>query len=190
MAKKRSAQLDAEIQQFLSGIQRKPSLKTRPELDAAIDRILGGTWPAQLAADGAGAERYEVANALGFRYPKKVPSKPKSITGTNLFALTDMVLQHGPEFPSRVDATRAPHLKRCFQLGLIEAKNPSTMRLTPSGREMVADNLIRDIERESKYQPREHESVRPDLRAEILERDRAVQRGKLADLERALAKLR
>ena len=142
MAKKRSAQLDAEIQQFLSGIQRKPSLKTRPELDAAIDRILGGTWPAQLAADGAGAERYEVANALGFRYPKKVPSKPKSITGTNLFALRALVEQYGPNsLPNRVEQVHAPHLQRCYKAGLIAPNGDGrTLHLTEAGRHALETN--------------------------------------------------
>jgi len=180
MAKKRSAQLDQEIRAALARIPKNPGLKTRAQLDAEIDAILG---------EGLAAERYEVAQALGFRYPKKSPSKPKSLTGVNLFALSNMVIQHGPTFPARMDAVDRPHIKRAVDLGYAELINGS-IRLTDAGREVVADNLISDIAREERYQPRENTLAAPELRAELLERDRAVHQQKLNKLESALAKLR
>ena len=180
MAKKRSAQLDQEIRAALARIPKKPGLKTRAQLDAEIDTILG---------EGLAAERYEVAQALGFRYPKKAPSKPKSLTSVNLFALSNMVIQHGPTFPARMDAVDRPHIKRAIDLGYAELINGS-IRLTDAGREVVADNLISDIAREERYQPRENTLAAPELRAELLERDRAVHQQKLNKLESALAKLR
>lgn len=180
MAKKRSAQLDQEVREALAKIPRKP-LKTREQLDAEIDAVLAG---------GLAAERHEVAEALGFRYPKRAPSKPKSLTGTNLFALTEMVLEHGPEFPSRMHAVHHPHLKRALDLGYIEPASASTVKLTPAGREVVADQIVKDIDRVSRYTPQVSPIVRPELRDEVLARERAKHQAELDKLERAIAKLR
>lgn len=180
MAKKRSTQLDAEIREALAQIPKKPSIKTRAQLDAEIDAVLAG---------GLAAERHEVARALGFRYPKKPPSKPKTLTGVNLFALANQVIEHGPTFPARLAAVDRPHIKRAIDLGYAEPVNGS-IRLTEAGREVVADAIVQDIAREERNPPRENLLARPELRAEILDRDRAVHQQKLDKLERALAKLR
>ena len=180
MAKKRSAQLDQEIRDALARIPRKPGLKTRDQLDAEIDAILAG---------GLSAERFEVAQALGFRYPKKAPPKKMTLTGTNLFALTQMVIEHGPEFPSRMAAVDAPHIKRTLALGLVEAKN-GTLRLTETGRELVEREIEKDLARQSSYTPQVSPLVKPELRDEVLARERAQHQAKLEKLERALTKLR
>lgn len=181
MGKKRTAQLDQEIREALAKISKQPSLKTREQLDAEIDTILAGGLP---------AERYEVARALGFQYPKRPPPKKMTITGVNLFALKQLVLEHGPVFPKRLPAVDAPHIKRTMQLGLVEPKNSSSLQLTETGREMVADAIISDIERESKYTPRVSDLVRPDLREQVMDRERAAHQSKIDRLERALAQLR
>ena len=180
MAKKRTTQLDQEIREALGRIPKKPGLKTREQLDTEIDAILAGGLP---------AERYEVAGALGFRYPKKAPPKKMTLTGTNLFALTQMVIEHGPEFPNRMPAVDLPHIKRTLALGLIEAKN-GTLRLTETGREMVEREIEKDLARESSYTPRVSSLVKPELRDEVMERERAQHRAKLEKLERALSRLR
>lgn len=181
MAKKRTAQLDQEIREALARIPKKPGLKTREQLDAEIDAIL---------AQGLPAERYEIAKALGFRYPKRPPSKPKSLTSVNLFALANMVIEHGgPTFPARLAAVDRPHIKRAIDLGYAELVNGS-IRLTEAGREVVADDIVQDIERAEQHPPRENTLARPELRAEILDRDRAVHQQKIDKLERALAKLK
>ena len=181
MAKKRSAQLDQEIREALDRIPKKPGLKTRDQLDTEIDAVLAGGLP---------AERYEVAQALGFRYPKKLPPKKMTLTGVNLFALTQMVIELGPEFPSRMDAVDAPHIKRTLALGLIEAKNGGTLRLTATGRERVEREIEKDLARELGYTPRVSAIVKPDLRDEVLAREQGKQRAKVEKLERALARLR
>jgi hypothetical protein len=181
MAKKRTAQLDQEIREALARLPKKTGLKTREQLDAEIDTILAGGLP---------AERYEVAQALGFRYPKKAPPKKMTLTGTNLFALTRMVIEHGPEFPSRMDAVDAPHIKRTLALGLLEAKNGSTLRLTETGRELIEREIEKDLARASSYTPRVGAIVRPELREEVLAREQGKQRAKVEKLESALAKLR
>jgi hypothetical protein len=181
MAKKRSAQLDQEISEALARIPKKPGLKTREQLDAEIDAIL---------AQGLPAERYEVAQALGFRYPKKAPPKKMTLTGTNLFALTQMVVEHGPEFPSRMDAVHFPHIQRTLALGLIETKNGGTLRLTETGRDLVEREIEENLARESIHTPQVSTLVKPELRDEVLAREQGKQRAKVEKLERALASLR
>lgn len=180
MAKKRTAQLDQEIREALSRIPKKPGLKTREQLDAEIDVILAGGLP---------AERYEVAQALGFRYPKTAPPKKMTLTGTNLFALTQKVIEHGPTFPGRMHAVDAPHIKRTLALGLIEPVGGS-LRLTEAGRELVEREIEKDLARESSYRPQVSSIVKPELRDEVLAREQAKHRAKVETLERALAKLR
>ncbi len=182
MAKKRTAQLDAEIREALAQIPKKPGLKTREQLDAEIDAVLAGGLP---------AERYEVAQALGFRYPKKAPPKKMSLTGTNLFALTQMVVDHGgPEFPSRMAAVDAPHIRRTVALGLAEPTSHGTLRLTPSGRDLVEREIEKDLERERRHVPSVSSMVSPEFRDEALARERTKHQVKIDKLERALASLR
>jgi len=181
MAKKRAAQLDQEIREALARISKKPGLKTREQLDAEIDAIL---------ADGLHAERYEVAQALGFQYPKKAPPKKMELTGVNLFALTQMVVEHGPEFPGRMAAVDAPHIKRTLALGLVEATGSGSLRLTAAGSELVEREIEKDLARESSYSPRVSTVVKPELRDDVFAREQAKQRAKVEKLERALSALR
>jgi len=182
MAKKRSAQLEQEIREALARIPKKPGLKTREQLDAEIDAILAGGLP---------AERYEVAQALGFRYPKRPPPKKITLTGTNLFALKDMVIDHeGPEFPGRVSAVDAPHIKRTMVLGLAEPTPRGTVRLTERGRELVEREIEKDIARVSRREPRVSSFVKPELHDQVLAEERAKQREALDKLERTIANLR
>lgn len=140
MAKKRTAQLEAEIREALARIPKKPSLKTREQLDAEIDAILAGGLP---------AERYEVAQALGFRYPKRPPPKTMTITGTNIFALAELVLNAGGKstFSNKMHATEIPHIKRTLAGGLVEVSSPTTLTLTPQGRDAVLRELRESYER-------------------------------------------
>lgn len=180
MAKKRSAQLDAEIREALAQIPKKPSLKTRAQLDAEIDEILGR---------GLAAERYEVANALGFRYPKAAPHK--TLTDTNLLALKEMVIKHGgPVFPNRVAAVDAPHLKRTIAFGLAEAAPGGMIRLTEKGRDMVTQALEQDLARERAHTPSISSVVKPEFRDAALARERAKHETTIEQLERALTQLR
>jgi hypothetical protein len=134
MAKKRSSELDQEIRESLARISKKPGLKTPAQLDAEIDTIL---------AAGSRAERYEIAQALGFRYPKRPPPKKMTITGTNIFALTEQVLNAGGHstFSNRLAQVDYPHIKRCLAAGLVEVSSPSTLTLTHVGREAVLRDL-------------------------------------------------
>lgn len=131
------------------------------------------------------------AASAGLRAATKVAAhKPGYVTYTNLFALKSMVVQHGPEFPSRVDAVDAPHIRRTVQAGLVEVVG-NRARLTPAGREAVADLLVQDIGRESSWQPRENAWLgqSPERRAEMLATDVAVHDAKVKRLEDTLAKL-
>lgn len=181
MPKKRSAQLDQEIREALSRIPKKPGLKTREQLDAEIDAILAG---------GLGAERYEVARALGFQYPKKPPPKKMTLTGVNLFALTEMVVEHGgPEFPNRVERVSLSHIKRTIALGLVEPTSSGTLRLTVTGRDLVKRELEKNLAREERYVPSVSSMVKPELRDEVLARETARHQTKIDKLQRALASL-
>jgi len=139
MAKKRSAQLDQEVREALARIPKKSGIKTPEQLDAEIDEVLAG---------GLQAERYEVAQALGFRYPKRPPPKKMTITGTNIFALAELVLNAGGKstFPNRLHATDRPHIKRTLDAGLVEVSSPSTLTLTPEGRAAVLRELRQSYE--------------------------------------------
>ena len=140
MGKKRSAQLDQEIREALTRIPKKPGIKTREQLDAEIDAILAGGLP---------AERYEVAQALGFRYPKRPPPKKMTLTGTNIFALAELVLEAGGKstFSNRMHAGTLQHIKRTAAAGLVEVSSPTTLTLTPAGREAVIRELRDSYER-------------------------------------------
>lgn len=134
-------------------------------------------------------EEYKAAQ-LGLRSAQQAAAhKPSFLTGTNLFALTQMVVEYGgPEFPSRVPAVDAPHLKRCLAAGLVEIVG-SKARLTPAGREAVADALVKDISRERSYPPKVDTFVAAEKRAEILARDTARHEAKIRQLETALARI-
>jgi hypothetical protein len=135
-------------------------------------------------------EEYKAAQ-LGLRAAEQVAAhKPTFVTGTNLFALTQLVVQHGgPEFPTRLDAVDAPHIKRCLAAGLVEVVG-NRARLTPAGREAVADALIKDIAREESWIPKENTFVpSPEKRAELLAKGVAERAAKIRRLEETLAKL-
>ena len=135
-------------------------------------------------------EEYKAAQ-LGLRAAGQASaSKSTFVTGTNLFALTQMVVKHGgPEFPSRVDAVDAPHLKRCLAAGLIEVVG-NKAQLTPAGRAAFGDRLIQDIAREERWAPRENTLVpSPEKRAELLAKDVAAHTAKVRRLEQTLAKI-
>lgn len=142
MAKKRTAQLEQEIQEALARIPRKPGLKTREQLDAEIDAVLAGGLP---------AERHDVARALGFQYPKRQPPKQAKVTDLNIFALSELVIEAGgaTTFSNRVHATGAPHIKRAIAGGLVTVSSPTTLTLTPEGRDAVLARLRRDYAAQS-----------------------------------------
>ena len=126
----------------------------------------------------------------GLRASKQVAAHaPTFVTATNLSALTEMVIEHGPEFPARVPAVHAPHLKRTLEAGLVEVVG-NRARLTRAGRTAVADLLVQDIARESAWHPRENIFVPPERRAEIMARDVAEHDAKVRRLEDTLAKIR
>lgn len=135
-------------------------------------------------------EEFKAAQA-GLRSAEQgAAHKPTYVTGTNLFALTQMVLKHGgPEFPARVSAVDAPHLKRCVAAGLIEVEG-SRARLTSAGRDAVGDELVKEIGQAERWTPRENTFVAsPEKRAELLAKDKREHAEKLQRLEQTLAKL-
>jgi hypothetical protein len=112
-----------------------------------------------------------------------------SLTGVNLFALTQMVIEHGPTFPSRMAAVDAPHIKRTLALGLVEPVGGS-LRLTETGRELIEREIEKDLARETSHTPSVSSIVKPELRDEVLAREQAKHRAKIEKLERALATVR
>jgi len=111
---------------------------------------------------------------------KESALKPAFVTGTNLFALAEMVVKYGGgNIPRRVPAVDAPHLKRCVQAGLLEQGGGARgtigdrMQLTAAGREAVADYLVEKIGRKSARTTRD-----------------AKEEAELAALETALASLK
>lgn len=165
MAKKRSAQLDQEIRAALAKIPRKPSLRSREELDAEIDAILAGGLP---------AERHEIARALGFQYPKKAPPKTTTVTDLNVFALTQAVLEGGGKstFSSRLPAVHYPHVKRALAGGLVEISSPTTLSLTSKGKEVVLRHLRKDYAAQSDRYAR---SPEPREKERLLRLETAIQ---------------
>lgn len=128
---KRSQQLDQEIREALARIPRNPSLKTRDQLDSEIDTILAG---------GLAAERYEVARALGFQYPKRPQPKATTLTELNLWVLGRIA--HGrKEFPNKISATSAPHMRRAIKAGAVEVVDKAKLRITPFGYESLMDYI-------------------------------------------------
>src|ERR1700690_3487477 len=128
---KRTAQVEAEIREALAGIPKASHLKTRAELDAEIDKIL-----AQSDKPQSKAQRHEIANALGFRYPKKPPPSVVYPTDTNIYALTELVMDQRGKDPlsNQIQAPSVPHIRRCVAGGLLDIIDRRTMRLTPAGR--------------------------------------------------------
>lgn len=134
-------------------------------------------------------EEFKAAQ-LGLRSAEQgAAHKPAFVTGTNLFALTQMVLKHGPEFSARVASVDAPHLKRCLAAGLIEVEG-ARARLTSAGRVAVADEIINEIGRAERWTPRENTFVTsPEKRAELLAKDKREHAEKIQQLEQTLAKI-
>jgi hypothetical protein len=130
VAKKRSEQLEQEIREALSRIPKK-SLKTREQLDAEIDAIL---------ASGLPAERYEVAQALGYRYPKKPPPRRVTLTPLNLSVL-GQIARGRKEFPNQITAVSAPHVRRAIKAGAVEVVDKTRLRITPFGYESLMDYI-------------------------------------------------
>lgn len=135
-------------------------------------------------------EEYKAAQ-LGLRASSQVAAgKSTYLTDTNLVALKEMVLAQGPEFSSRVSSVDAPHIKRCVAAGLVEVDG-SRARLTPAGREAIADEIVRDIQREESWTPKENPFVpSSEKRAELLKKDVADHDLKLRRLEQTLTKLK
>lgn len=191
MKRKTAAQLDAEIATALREGRTPP-----PAPAAAWKRLIADIQRrarTTVGAEARAALQAELDAAYdGMRASQKVAAhKPGFVTDTNLFALKEMIVEAGgPTFSNRVSSTRASHLKRTMQAGLLEVASPTTVRLTPAGREAVADLLIADISRLSAYTPRVNEFVPRDKQAEVLERDKAEHRRKIEKLEKTLAAIR
>lgn len=135
-------------------------------------------------------EEFNAAQAGLRAVQQTTAAKPTYVTGTNLFALTKLVVEHGGRaFPNRLDAVDRPHIKRTLDAGLVEVRGNS-LHLTPAGRTAVADEIISDIEKKSKYTPRENTFVASaEKRAELLAKDVAKHEAELRQLESALATL-
>lgn len=120
---------------------------------------------------------------------RAVAVKPTFLTDTNVFALKSVVLEHGgPEFPSRLPAVHAPHIKRAIDAGLVEVLE-NKARLTSIGREKIGDEIIKDISRESRWEPSPNPFVPAEKRAEMMAREVAAHAAKVKQLELTLAKL-
>ena len=120
---------------------------------------------------------------------RAVAVKPTFLTDTNVFALKSVVLEHnGPEFSNRLPAVHAPHIKRAIAAGLVEVLE-NKARLTSIGREKIGDEIIKDIERESRWKPSPNPFVPAEKRAEVMAREVAEHAAKVKRLEEVLAKL-
>ena len=185
---RRSKQLAAEVAESLARGTPHPEA-TPADWKKRIGEIQKRARVTSDAGERATLQhQLEAANA-GLRAAQKVAaSKPTYVTGTNLFALTEMVLDKGPEFPARVPPVDAPHLRRTLDAGLLEIVG-NKARLTDAGRIAVADELVKRIERESKWAPRENPFVPAERRAELMAKDVAEHEAKVARLESTLAKL-
>lgn len=135
-------------------------------------------------------EEFNAAQAGLRAAQQKTAMKPTYVTDTNLFALKELIVANGgrPDFPNRLAAVDRPHIKRTLDAGLVEIRG-SNLHLTPTGRELVMDKIISDIERKSAYQPRENTFVPVDKRAELLAKDVAKHEAELRKLKSALATL-
>ena len=93
-------------------------------------------------------------------------TRPTNVTGANLGALKDLVVKYrSGEFPRGYHAANK-HIKRCIAGGLVELIDANgevtdqifkgkRLRLTPMGREMVADAIIADISRREGWTPQQ-----------------------------------
>lgn len=126
---------------MLAKIPKKPSIKTPEQLDAEIDEILGTSLFSKVPV-----ERYEVANALGYRYPKRPPPKKSEVTDLNISALASQVMEGGEHatFSNRIPQVHYPHIKRCMAAGLVEVTPSKELRLTDEGRKAVLASLRDD----------------------------------------------
>lgn len=123
----------------------------------------------------------------GLKAAQKVAAvSPTFVTGTNLFALTQKVIENGPSFSNRIEAVHRDHIKRCLDAGLVEPAG-NQLRLTPAGKTAVGDALIAEINRKVEYRPIENAFVPPEKRAEVLAKDRAKHAAEIDKLEVALA---
>lgn len=202
MAKKKtSADFDADIQKFIAGagadlpaptpaLIKEMGLRLR-SLQTSYIRATNPTDKAVFKAEFDSLAKAERDAKVALGKAKLAAAKGATfVTHTNLFALTEMVLQYGPnDIPRRVPAVDAPHLKRCVMAGLLE-EHGGSMRLTPEGRTRVADELVDKIAKSSSSQPRENTFIK-DPQDRI--RDLEAQRSKIAahhnKLERVLSSL-
>lgn len=202
---KSAAQLDSEIQQSLdlSKESTPPSPRVIRQMDQELKRLnLLYNLAASPEEKAIHKQKFD-ALALAHRDARQATRDAKTVrakrdptfvTGTNKFALVEFVLENGGSavLPAHVRSTSQTHIKRCMMAGLLEPLNNGRgVHLTAAGKELVSDELIAMIERESKYQPRENTFVKdPEKRAELLEKDRAKHRAKIEKLEATLSNLR
>lgn len=166
---------------LISEIQKRARTAGDPALRALLQH--------ELDAANDGLRAAQKTSAMSANY----------VTDTNLFALTQLVIDRGgPVFLNTLYAVDRPHIKRCLEAGLIEVVGPARrlrgvdrLQLTPAGRTAVADMLIRDIERESKYTPAPNAFITSaETRDAALAKDNMEHEAKLHRLERTLASLR
>ena len=185
---RRSKQLAAEIAESLDRGAPHPEA-TPADWKKRISEIQKRARVTTDTGERAALQHQLDAASAGLRAAQKVAaSKPTYVTGTNLFALTEMVLDMGTEFPARVHRVHAPHLRRTLDAGLLEIVG-NKAKLTDVGRVAVADELVKRIESESRWTPRENPFVPADRRAELLAKDVTEHQAKIAKLESTLAKL-
>lgn len=58
-------------------------------------------------------------------------------TSTNLFVLRKLTERGTKEIPSRLHAVDAPHIRRCFEAGLLEQTPAGMLKITASGLEAL-----------------------------------------------------
>jgi len=182
----RSKQLLAEITAALA------AGTPHPEATAADWRKRISAIQAAARRTGDPAERQALQHQLdaandGLRAAQRSATSP--VTHLNVFALKELVLDHGPEFSARVPRVDAPHLRRAIDGGLAEVIG-SRVRLTSRGRDAVVSELEKDLDRERSYRPRESTLTAPEHRAAALARDTAAHDAKVAKIETALVRLR
>jgi hypothetical protein len=184
---RRSAQLNAEIAAALAKGSPHPgaTVSDWKKRIAEIQKRARHTGdPSQRAIL---QEEFTAAQA-GLRAAQQTTAmKPTYVTGINLYALKKLIIESGGRpFSNRLAAVDRPHIKRTLDAGLVEIRG-NNVHLTPAGRTAVADEIISDIERLSKYTPRENTFVPAERRAELLAKDVAKHEAELAQLERVLA---
>lgn len=188
MARK-SKQLDADIAAALAKGSPHPEA-TPSDWKKLMDDVKARFYKADAQQKAVLQEEYKAAQ-VGLRAAEQTAAKkPSFVTGTNLSALTRLVVDHGgPEFPNRIESVSIPHIKRTMAAGLVESVG-NKLRLTPTGREMVGDEIIKDIARESGWTPSENTFVPVERRAAVLAKDVAEHNAKIKRLEDALASLK